>query len=333
MAELSSSLRLLLPLLRSALWDIPLPEEDIAALKAFGEREWGDLVLCAKEQTVTGLLYLALGKLPKDVGPSDAIILSLLAEVNRIVLRNRRMWAVEDRICSEFSSSGLNPLSMKGRTCAMRYPSPELRAAGDIDLYFAPAEFDAAVDYVRRSGADVRLTADGSATYCIDGVDIDLHSRYFDLFSKEALLPPVPSPEAEVLMLSAHILKHAVGPGVGLRQICDFALALRSCPSVREKLESLFEKLGLGKWHRLLLSFITEYIDPSAGVYSADPRPLYRIVSHGGNFGHYAPSRINNAARHPLLSKADTFTRMILRLPFSLKFAPLYTLSRFKELL
>lgn len=45
----------------------------------------------------------------------------------------------------------------------------------------------------------------------------------------------IPSPVLNLLLQSLHILKHALGWGIGLRQLCDMA---RSCYKLHDEVES-----------------------------------------------------------------------------------------------
>lgn len=59
-------------------------------------------------------------------------------------------------------------------------------------------------------------------------------------------------------MLSLHILKHAMGPGIGLRQLCDLAMALNTPGYNPELLRHYFSRNRLKAWNNMLSSFITE---------------------------------------------------------------------------
>lgn len=103
---------------------------------------------------------------------------------------------------------------------------------------------DKAVELVRRHGVTVTRMPDGSQTYEWHGIDVEHHSAIIDLRSPAAIrlsgeldetrefVPTdiadglrVPSPALNALMLNSHILKHALGRGIGLRQMCDLAMA------------------------------------------------------------------------------------------------------------
>lgn len=323
----------LMSLLRSALWGTPLEAPYLECIRGLDEDGWSALLEAAQQQTVSGLLYQAAERFPEDITLSEAHIMQLMESVNKVVNRNHLLASVEEEAMVLLHAGGLHPLVLKGSTCAARYPAPELRASGDIDLYLPEAEFPVAVELLRVSGYPGSDRPDGSVELAIQGCTVELHRRYYDLDAPAEALPPVPSPEAELVMLSSHILKHACGVGVGLRQICDFALAWHQFTGDRAALEEHFQRLGLGRWNRLLLSFIQSYLDPSVKVRPLNPQPLLRIILAGGNFGHYAAARQQRLERSPLLRKADTALRLLGRLPFSLRYAPHETWGNLRQLI
>ena len=306
-----SSLKLLLRLLRG---ESPPPSLD--------EGGWMELIRTAGRQTVTGLLYKAAEHFPESCGFSERALFTLMTEVNKIVNRNLKLAEVEKEVMGILHSGGLQPLVMKGSTCAARYPSPELRTGGDIDIYIPEVDFPRAVELF--SAAGLEWKPDSSVDFILRGCEVELHRKYFDLHLPESQLPPVGTPEAELLMLSSHILKHACGVGVGLRQIIDFSLAYKAYPGDYEELHELFDRCGLRRWDALLLSFVKDYIDPSIEVRKpVDSAPLFRIVERGGNFGHFQSKRIESISdKSPLKRKFQTARLFLERLPFSFRYAP-----------
>ena len=308
-----SALELLLLILRGGLPPRPLDET-----------EWTELIRMAREQTVTGLLYRAMERFPEEYSLSENVLFTLLTEVNKIVNRNLKLGEAEKEVVGILRAGGLEPVVMKGSRCAARYPAPELRTGGDIDLYVPEADFPRAEALLRDAGLQGSGKPDGSLDFILRGCEIELHRRYFDLHVRPSLLPEVGTPEAELLMLSSHILKHACGVGVGLRQIIDFALAYKAYPGDTEAFHALLCRCGLARWNDLLLSFIHDYIDPSVSPPSQrNPAELYRIVARGGNFGHFREDRLETLSDKSLLKrKVHTATRFFKRLPFSFRYAP-----------
>ncbi len=281
------------------------------------EDEWKLLLETAKRQTVTGVLYQGVSLLPEDYPLPENMLFTLMAKADAIRKRSGLVTETAQSLQLFYREKGLHPIVMKGPAVARFYPDPLLRISGDIDLYFPEEEYDAALSL---SGPLVK-DGDGSMHFKKNGVDIDLHKRYFDVHSK--VLPAVPSSEAMLLMLSSHILKHAMGPGIGLRQICDIALAYKASDVSAERLRQCFRDAGLEKWNRLLFSFLHKYFDAKP-LYDKQPscEPILKIIFSGGNFGHYAFRRDKAISAKPLLRKMDTMFRFIKRIPFSLKYAP-----------
>ncbi len=293
-----------------------------------GETVWQGIVTISKEQNVTGLVGDAVSSLPEGIEVPEEAFLYFVAEKEKTAMQGRRMAATASSVVHHFQEAGLHPLVMKGPATSRFYPKPELRSYGDIDLYFRQEEFGRVRDLVR-SESGFMLAGDGSFHIKWDGVDVDVHDKYYDLHRPENSLPEVPSPEATLLMLSAHAMKHACGTGVGMRQICDYAMACRALEGRYDPQHMLeiFKKSGLGRWNDLLASFISRRLEMEVPHSKVVPdSPLLRIVEEGGNFGHHASGRERALGKSEAGRKADTVKRFLNRLPFSLKYAPGETL-------
>jgi hypothetical protein len=314
-------------LLRSGLWERPLTDSELAAAAALGEAEWAALVEIARRQTVSGLLYRAITHLPADFRIPGDWVLGLMSVAGGLTRENQVKTAVTDQLCSECAKAGLHPVVMKGLSVAAYYAHPELRYSGDVDLFFSPEEYSRALNLLGGEAAP-----DGTRHIRRGGIDIDIHDRYFDLHCADRKLPAVGTPEATILLLSSHILKHAIGPGVGLRQCCDLAVAWQAlAPSINPKeMLEIFRQTGTLRWNRLLFSFLAEYLGLSETLF-ADERvpsePLLRIILEGGNFGHHAKARTGALLADDRKRKRNTFSRFLHRLPFSLRYAPRETVA------
>lgn len=289
----------------------------ITDFPALSGQDWKDLLEMARRQTVIGLLYQGISLLPEGYQLPPFLTFILIAEINRIEKENLKIAATSASLKEEFTAAGLHPVMMKGAEVARFYREPQQRECGDIDLYFTSDEFERAASLA----GDVKKSPDGSVHYKRDGIDIDQHRRYFDVHTDR--LPPVPSPEATLLMLSAHIFKHCMGPGVGLRQICDVAMAYQALKVPPEVLRQCFRDAGLERWNQLLFSFLHVYLEAEP-LYEElpDPKPLRDIVFSGGNFGHYATGRKAALFGSAFRRKIGTAFLFLRRIPFSLRYAP-----------
>ena len=281
-----------LKLLRNALWNRP-----IEGWKKLSPEQWKELVALAKTHTLAGTLSDALNSLPEDCDAPSEVLEPWLVEVQRteeayalhskIVGMQRRAW--EER--------GLKALLLKGLDSAAMYSVPEHRTCGDIDWYFSSAEdWKTANEIAAGNGCKLEMDSDGDVHYTLSGVVVEHHRRWNDASSARArrvidALPPE-TPEAQLIMRNVHILKHAMVGGIGLRQLCDLAMAYRHYDGQYDpaSLTGKLREAGLGKWNGLLNAFLAqvigcEYIDKDDKVPAADLEWLVRAVLDDGNFG------------------------------------------------
>ena len=315
-------------LLRSGLHERPLAAVEQEIVSGLSTAQWKALFLLSRQQTVSGLIFRALDHLPPGLTIPDEVELGLVAEADRIERDNRHKAAVSERLLARFKQQGLSPRVMKGSAVAVFYAYPTLRESGDIDFFFPPAELEQA----RMCLTATVTTPDGSVCSREEGVDIDLHDRYFDLHCAARKLPEPGTPEATLLMLSAHILKHAIGTGIGIRQFCDLAAAWLALEGTFDPaaLKALFRRTGTLRWNRLLFSFLADRLDLPDTLFTAgriSSEPLLRIVLEGGNFGHYAAVRSVALQAGSHRRKRNTLARFLHRLPFSLRYAPRETFA------
>lgn len=321
---------LLTALLRAGLWerDVTLPAGPDAA-------QWRALLEAARGQAVSGLLRQGIARLPEAQLPPAELRLALLAEADAIERAYGAMARTEAALLAFFSEAGLHPLVQKGSQAAKYYACPQARSSGDIDLFLPGAEFDKVQALVPHAHPD----PSGSLVFVRDGVTVELHPRYYDLHFAPEKLPAPGSAAGEILLQSAHICKHAIGTGIGLKQLCDLARTLYATEGRYDKdeLREALRKTGLLRWHRLLCSLLTEDLGLDAGCCLPDFRPcsagpLRRIVRRGGNFGQAAPQRKAALRKGGAARKADTAAAFLRRLPFSLRYAPRETFAMLREL-
>ncbi len=328
--------------------------------------DWQGVYDLASRQTVRGVAWQGLsvlletmaakGSCPDASLPQDSLITEWTAALNGIERRNRLTDKVLQTLDRSFGKSGVRAVLKKGQSVARMYPVPEQRECGDIDLYIPDSGHrDKVAEMAVRNGCDLSRSPDGTIHFELSGVDVEIQSAFSDsrrdlplsdiLQEVPAADAPadrsimLPSPEAELLMLSAHILKHCMGLGIGLRQICDMAVACRYHHGDIDPhhFRSLCSMAGLLRWNDLLFSFMVkslglpqEYL-PYRSSLRENPDTLMRIIRRGGNFGRFAASRVRyvSEAQQPaptesrhLSRRINTAAAFVRNLPFSLKYAP-----------
>lgn len=162
--------------------------------------------------------------------------------------------------------------------------------------------------------------ADGAFHYRYGGVLVEHHPRFYDSACQFPQFD-VQSPEAQIIMLSTHILKHALGKGIGLKQICDYFVARERLDYDKAKVAEAIGAAGLAKWQTLLDGFGPD---------------LRRIVERSGNFGRGEDTRTaGNQSKAPDIritaspqkapctnSRLATALSFLRSIPFALKYAP-----------
>lgn len=305
----------LLVLVRAGLWErepehttcFPLPEES-----------WENVFRLARQQTVTGLAFQGLRHLSDNLLPAENLLVRWAAETDAIERRNRKMNEVLKQLYEAFRQQGLNPVLQKGQGVARYYEHPLTRECGDIDLYFNNLHaWDSALVCLRLHRVRMKKQADKGIYYQWLGMDVEHHPRLLDLYNpflqrfvgrlekkngyRHFVLPSapdtritVPSPFMDLLLQNLHILKHCLGRGIGLRQLCDMARACYRLHSEvdAQEMEKVCRKLGLERWCLLLHAFLTDCLGLPAGClpYSGTAptaQPLADIIWRGGNFGQH----------------------------------------------
>lgn len=296
----------LLTLLRSGLWNRPPDSQELFPLSS---DEWQEVFEKSRSHTVSAIVADSLEHLPENQLPPEGVLASLAVESDRIERLNGTMANVTALLSEMYRN--LRPVCFKGQECASLYARPSSRECGDIDLYFNDIEASEVV--ARQHGCVPEHKPDGSFTYAVQGIVVEHHQSYIDLCApckrkwlrtldanpgfetgNGGMLRPVPA--LNLLVLHSHVMKHAFGRGVGLRQICDLARAYYSYDGMydADELRDMYRKAGLTSWTRMVHAFLTDYLGlgkeflPYAEPH-ADASEFLRRVMLAGNFGRSMP--------------------------------------------
>lgn len=326
-------------------------EPDITLFENLTDDGWETIYRTARRQTVCGVCYDALCRLPDRLLPSSSLLPRWVARVNAIETANLAMRAALSRLVSTLKASGLHPMVQKGLSVARFYISPDLRESGDIDLWLPGKELSAGVDIVRKLGCRPVTHPDGSIAFNYQGFVVEFHRALINVcnpsiakqlesyvagmcrdYGDDSSSIPSPPPMLELLLLDVHIMRHAFGNGIGLRQICDYVLASKALRDSYDhaEFERLCRKTGISKWTALLNGFAACYLDASPADLPPSGRDgkgglpverLFDIISKGGNFGHHMPnysSSLGNMGKR----KLHTLSMFARRGRFALSVAP-----------
>lgn len=329
------------------MWQTPLETDGWFPLS--GE-EWVALYVLCCRQALVGIASKALESLPDGAQLPDGLLERWQDLAQRIRGKNGIMPRIVSVQSAAWKRRGLNSAVLKGVSVAEFYPDPGLRTSGDIDWFFPTGEeWAKANEAARENGCVLALDSDGDSHYVLSDTVIEHHRRWHDLSSRRnARIAGEASivedgfgrlePLQMLFMLNVHILKHAMVMGVGMRQVCDLAMAYKALEGRydADELGRLLRKCGLRRWNALLEELIlvtlgpdglpacSAALQPGSRKHPAACRKLLRMVLEDGNLGMYHGPAVSGPSGGILSIAAGLWRHAAL----FLRFAPAEFLSR-----
>jgi len=317
-------------LLQIGLWN----RDDHLISQQLNEKEWHQIYHWAISHTVEGIIYDSFSLLREDQLPPTPLRLKWTVRIDQIERYNIQMNSVIASQYHTFTTMGLRPVLQKGQGVAQFYNNPLHRICGDIDWHFEDNGYAKARKYVKEKSNDVHDTKSFSLHYTWDGQFIEHHKQLFDLRNpliqnylrsiakqyqhKQASLQienvsvRILAPELQLFQVNAHILKHLITFGIGLRQFCDAArlYAHYSNHIDSNALKEIYRKSGILRWTHLLHQILVDNIGlpktqlPFPYAEKTNVEWMLEEIWHGGNFGYYdgryANGKINSTISvHP----------------------------------
>ena len=210
----------------------------------------------AKRQTLVGVLFDGIQRLPKELAPARPLLLRWLSDSESIRRRNMRMDRASAYIYNKVCAAGFRCCILKGQGNALLYPHPSSRIPGDVDVWVMANR-----EELRRIALSL-TEGDGSSLQeslnhiglTVHGVSVELHStpallnsplhnsrlqrwlkRNADLQCSNRIALPnnagevaVPTLSFNIIYQLCHLFHHCFYEGVGLRQIVDYYFVLKN---------------------------------------------------------------------------------------------------------
>lgn len=208
---------------------------------------WDQVVAEANRHAVAALLYPGVKRLP---GVPEGVVARVRNAAMLSAAKVDDMLGGQSEVVAALKEHGIPCAVLKGFSVACCYPHPELRVPGDIDLLIGEEKLEAAcaamekIGYVRDHETAMHVNFHGK------GVSLELHrsasvfpenekGQYAHAYMAQALQHveqaeiddnsfPVLSLSYQMASLLAHTERHMGEDGIGLRQICDWAVAVHA---------------------------------------------------------------------------------------------------------
>lgn len=330
--------KLFFDILRKGLWD--KSEED--AFCPVDEQVWREVLWLSSSQTVAGIIADGLSDCPQGVVPRK-IAMKLISASVSTEHRNQQINAKIAQLIPEFVKAGVSVVVVKGQAIAQCYKNPFSRMPGDIDLIVKPEDYERAKAIIRNlsgeEGSDDSGVKHFAAT--VGDIEVEVHgtihtslsskiNNMLDEMQVELLAAggscewdcngvsvKAPSADFDALYIFLHLLQHFFCGGLGLRQLCDMAMALHTHKGevdVQKLIERLERMKIVSEW-KAFIAFLVNYLglpEQEAPLYNdkyvKQADRIWKYIRKTGNFGKNKSRRYGTNSSY-LLRKAESLIR------------------------
>ena len=302
-------------LLRAGLW------KNAADTSLFrGYVDWNAIYELAEQQAVVGPVSDGIATLAPGYGPAESDQIRFASDVMAVEKRNMKVDEFIPKVMKFLTDNGLRPVLVKGQGLAREWPVPSHRSPGDVDLLLSKEDYASAKDLLSPRASHVGDEAEGilHQDYKFGKIELEIHgslstwlnSKVDSVLSgmQDAILSdggtvtvsiggydcPVPAYDYNAAYTFIHLCKHYFFEGLGLRQLCDWALYLAGHKDDTDfsKAVDIVRRAGLeGPW-KVLGKMVVDYLglDPSLmPLYdegeSSRASKAWKYVLKRGNFG------------------------------------------------
>lgn len=281
-------------------------------------KEWSEVYEQASKQTVLGIVFDGVQKLPKEQWPPQAVLFEWIGQTEQIKQQNRKVNAVLKELALLFNANSIRYAVVKGQIVGSYYSDPLLRQAGDVDYYVEEQNFERARQLIESTWDVSFEETEGHhhVEFEYKGVLLEQHHTLIKLYDKEkneywerlmketfksmeieGVPVSVLSPTLHSLYIFLHLYHHLLELGVGLRQFCDWAAILHARKNEidHEAIRGHLKLLGVESAYRACGCLLIDNLGLPKDEFtyelkSSDKRYAKRIldvVMYRGNMGHY----------------------------------------------
>lgn len=316
-------------LLRSGMYGTPIPEAELP-----DSIDWKSIIALARKHVVLGIIIDSVALLPEHLHPSA----STMAKMNKfaigLIQTNLILDRTAARLVTFLREHDIEGVLLKGQGVARFYRQPQMRQCGDIDFYVGRKIYKKAVAlckaHLMKKGGDCHET-DQHFDFTLDKVTIELHriasriyspvrNAAFQKWVEEELehsperrtltvgetdisLPPL---DFDAIYIFYHAWRHFITGGIGMRQICDWAMIFHSKSEDidKDKLVKNIRRFGMTVGWKLFACIAVRCLgvgaekiplyDPS---FSKKADKVLEDILDGGNFGYYSKANMRTPIR------------------------------------
>ena len=287
-----------------------------------GNFDWNAFYRFAKKQTLTGVIFEGIQRLPKKYAPDQGLLMNWFGQSQRIYQRNLLLNEATAHIYNNIKTEKFRCCILKGQGNAQMYPNPFSRTPGDVDVWVNAGRYDIRM-LAQQLTKDNGIVAKESLNHIelmINDIAVELHSTpailnnplynhrlqiwlkwNADLQCSDIVALPndageiaVPTCAFNVIYQLLHLYHHYFYEGVGLRQIVDyyFVVIRNELLVIRGTLQRELKLLGLWKFAGAVMYVLHEVLglQEEKMICPMDEKRgkmLLTEILNGGNFGQF----------------------------------------------
>lgn len=298
------------------------------------EKEWNEIFGLAKKQALIGIMFEGVERLPQEQWPPRNVVLQWAMMVESIKRRNRQTTDVCLRLIEVLGKDGFETCILKGQANHIYYDGlnsahtlGHLRICGDVDAWIWPKEktkhpVKSIIDYCQSKKILLSLCHLHAEVKPVNGVPVEIHFRpsflnapwsnlCFQKLFKSAVFENKEIDECgtikklrvdyDLIFQMNHIYRHLLDEGVGMRQVLDFYMLLKTYRKeslVRDELmdgsalKKHVKACGMGRFASALMYVLQKIFDMDGSELLCAPSEhhgsfLLDEMMLAGNFGHY----------------------------------------------
>ena len=276
------------------------------------DREWAELLKTARKQSVIGVTFPVIDRIPVESGPALGVYSKWALLDEKIRSNHGKTVSRARELCGILEQAGFRHCILKGIGTARYYPEPSRRQSGDIDIWVEGDRKDI-VSFLRSRWTVKDVVYHHCEADIFPDVKVEVHftpswmnnpfanrklQRYYSCsFTRqsrnvdEGLGVAVPTVEFSAVHCIVHIYRHILHEGVGLRQFMDLYFILKNLTEDgREEVRESLEKLGLRRCTEAVMYVLKDLfgIEYERLLFKPDEkngRFVLNEVSMSGNFG------------------------------------------------
>ena len=242
--------------------------------------DWHCVLAEANRHVLTAFLYPGLRRLN---GVPEEILSRARNAAMLSAARMEEPLRAQDGVLELMRSRRIPCAVLKGFSAACRYPHPELRVPGDIDLLVGNENLERACAALEQAGYRRDHETEMHVNFVGSGLSLEVHrsasvfpdtekGRAARAYMEQALRHtepvelhgyaiPVLAVPYQLVSLLAHMERHMGQAGIGLRQICDWAVAVqaRRAQIGEDELQTL-ERCGLLPFAQVITKLCERYL-------------------------------------------------------------------------